>query len=400
MRVFMVESSAKGGLIHYAYHLCRALQREGVDTTLITSTAYELRDMPHEFEVVELLRLWDPRSRPGGNPLWRKVRRGWRGVRYILEWVRLTRYLLRTRPDVVLFSEMRFAFERRFVKYLRSRGLVLADIVHDVEVYDTRRSSDSILVESEAHLKSYNDLYAQFAALFVHDRSNYDRFLELYDVPASKVHEIPLATNDIVLEVEQAHTPESLRAELNIPPERPVVLFFGTLSKYKGVEDLIRAFPQIHTVTRAHLVIAGFPAKDVDTQALHALAREGGAEEHVSWYLDYVPNEWVATLMAISDVVVLPYRAITQSAVLQIAYACGRPVVATRVGGLPDVVEEGRSGMLAPPQDPDGLAQAINAVLRDPERAREMGEYAQHLSQTRYSWRVVAQRLRTAFEPL
>jgi glycosyltransferase involved in cell wall biosynthesis len=113
-----------------------------------------------------------------------------------------------------------------------------------------------------------------------------------------------------------------------IAPGQRVVLFFGTITKYKGLEDLIRAFPAVHEATGARLVVAGFPAKDVDANALKALAAELGIAEHVAWFLDYVPIEWVATLMAISAVVVLPYRAITQSAVLHIAYACGRPVVA------------------------------------------------------------------------
>jgi glycosyltransferase involved in cell wall biosynthesis len=397
MRVCVVEASGKGGLIHYAYHLCRALQRAGVETTLITSTAYELRDLDHDFEVVELLRLWNPRSRPGGNPILRRVRRAWRGAVYVREWWRLTRYLRRARPDVTLFGEMRFAFESRFLALLRRSGLALADVVHDVQAYDTRRGSESIVRESEEHLAHYNRLYGLFSALFVHDRSNYDLFLKLYDVPAGRVHEIPLATNELVLEVAQTVTSDELRAKLGIAPGQRVVLFFGTLTKYKGVEDLIQAFPAVHQATGARLVIAGFPAKDVDPDALKALAQEAGCADQIAWFLDYVPNEWVATLMAISDVVVLPYRAITQSAVLQIAYACGRPVVVTQVGGLPDVVEEGKSGRLAPAQNPPALGEAIVSVLNDPAG---MGDYARHLAQTRYSWQVVAERMKAVFEQL
>jgi len=101
--------------------------------------------------------------------------------------------------------------------------------------------------------------------------------------------------------------------------------------------------------------------------------------------------------MGISDVVVLPYRAITQSAVLQIAYACGKPVVATRVGGLPDVVEEGRSGLLAEAGNPPSLAQTIIELLSAPEKIEAMGAYARTLAEQKYSWRKLAEELRAVF---
>ncbi|GAB4575746.1 MAG: hypothetical protein Kow0077_28770 [Anaerolineae bacterium] len=396
MRVYVVEASAKGGLIHYAFHLCRAMQRIGVEMTLVTSTSYELRALEHNFRVVELLRLWDPRGKKSANFLWRKVRRGWRGVQYVSEWVRLIRFLTRERPDVVLFGEMRFSFEVYFLKLLRRSGLVLADIVHDVEPYDTSRGSEQI-VASREQIATFEQIYAQFDYLFVHDASNYQRFLALYNIPSQRVHTIFLPTSELMLEVAQSHTPESLRRELGVVPNRPVILFFGTITKYKGLEDLIRAFPKIYEATGAQLIVAGFPAKDVDAGELQALARALQIDSQIAWYLDYVPNEWVATLMAISDLVVLPYRAITQSGILQIAYACGKPVVATRVGGLPDIVEDGKSGLLAAPGDPESLANTVIEALRSPEQLEAMGAYARTLAESKYSWDVLARKLHEIF---
>lgn len=398
MRVYVVEASGKGGLIHYSYHLSRGLQRCGVETTLVTSTAYELRDLEHPFRVVEFLRLWDPRASKSGNPLWHKARRGLRGLQYIYQWYRLVNFLKREKPDVVLFGEMRFAFETYFLQMLRRSGIKLADIVHDVQAYDTRKGSDKILHQSEKHLAQYNKMYAQFNYLFVHDRSNRELFLKLYDIPAERVFEIPMATNELVLEVKPTYTPEGLRDHLGIPDDRPIVLFFGTITKYKGLVDLIRAFPAIHQATNAQLLIAGFPGKDVDVPELKGIVQSLDMNDYTTWFLDYVPNEWVAPMMEISDVVILPYRAITQSAVIQIAYACGKPVVATRVGGLPDIVEEGKSGLLADPQNPDSLAQAIITALDDKDKLREMGKYARHLAESRYSWMVVGDIIKKAFE--
>jgi len=400
MRVYVCEASGKGGMIHYDYHLCRGMQRVGIDTTLVTSTAYELADLPHEFRVVKLLNLWDPRASKGGNPLWRRIRRGARGIQYIAEWFRLVFYLRRERPDVVLFGEIRFPFELYFLRMLHAMGLKLADIVHDVRPFDTRQGSESVLNESEEYLQQYNRIYSVFDALFVHDRSNLELFQNTYTVPIQRVHEIQLGNNELVLETPQTRAPEELRQDLGIAPNRPVVLFFGTITKYKGVEDLILAFPKVYEATGAQLVIAGFPAKDVNADELKALSQEKGIADQIVWWLDYVPNDKVASLMALSDIVILPYRAITQSAVLQVAFSCSKPVVATRTGGLPDVVEEGKSGLLAAPADPPALADAIIRAIQDPAHLLEMGRYAKTVSETRYGWKSIAQTMKAVFEKL
>ncbi len=401
MRVFVVEGSGKGGMIQYDYHLCRALQRAGIDTTLVTSTVYELDNLSHEFRVVKLLRLWDPRGGKPRNPIVRKLRRGIRGLQFTLQWLRLLRYLRKEHPDVVLFGKVHFAFEYYFLRMLRASGLKLADVVHDVQSYDTRPGSTAIVQDSRQQIARYNRIYRLFDALFVHDRSNYDLFLRTYDsVPAECVHVIPMATNELFLEVKPDRTCEGLQRELDVKPDQPVVLFFGTVSRYKGVETLIEAFPAVHQATGAQLVIAGFPAKEVDPQALKARAAELGVADHISWFLDYVPNERVAPLMELGHVAIFPYHAISQSGAIQVAYACGKPVVATRVGGLPDVVEDGKSGLLVPPKDPAALGEAIVKILSDPIGAAKMGQHGKMLAETHYSWRVVAETMKAVYETL
>lgn len=396
LRIFVIEPLGQGGLIHYSFHMCRALQRAGAQVTLVTSTEYELDHLKHEFRLEKRMRLWNARQRSGAGKLERLIRRGLRGVRYIVEWLRLLNYLRQQKPDVILFGEIRFGFELYFLRWLKGRGFRLADVVHDVRMYDTSRGSDTILKEDAAHLARYNEIYNQFDALFVHDRINYDLFLELYDVPAERVTEIPHGTNEIMLEMQPSHSAAQLRELYQLQPDEQVVTFFGTLTKYKGIEDLVRAYPAIQRETGARLVIAGFPAKDVDPEELRAIARADGMEDKIVWFLDYVPNEQVVPLMQISDVIAMPYRAITSSGVLQIAGACGKPVVATHVGGLPDVIEDGKSGLLVEPESPAQLAAAINRILRDASLRASMGARARELAETRYSWRYVADRVLSA----
>jgi glycosyltransferase involved in cell wall biosynthesis len=400
LRIYVVEASAKGGLIHYSYHLCRALQRKGAMVTLVTSTAYELDGLEHNFQVEKLLKLWDPRQGRDGNPLWRKIRRGLRGIQYVKEWLKLVWYLRREKPDVVLFGEIRFAFELYFLRMLRMFGLNLADIVHDVQSYDTSRDANTVIQESASHRANYNRIYDTFDVLFVHDKINRNLFLDIYDIPANRVFEIAHGSNEIMLEMTPSHTPDQLREMLEVEPGQKTVLFFGTITKYKGVEDLLQAFPAVRKATGARLIIAGFPAKDIDPKKLMALAEELSVADDIAWYLDYVPNKQVVPIMMMSDVVAFPYRAITQSGVVQIAYACGKAVVATQVGGLGDVIENGQSGLLVEPESPDALAEAIISLLNDSELAQKMGQRAHELSQTKYSWLNVADQILAVFEDM
>ena len=82
------------------------------------------------------------------------------------------------------------------------------------------------------------------------------------------------------------------------------------------------------------------------------------------------------------------------------ANCCGTPVIGSRTGGIPDAIEEGRSGLLVPPRDPRALAQAIGRLLGDPEAARAMGRYGQERARTQFAWGQVARRVDAAFEEL
>ncbi len=149
----------------------------------------------------------------------------------------------------------------------------------------------------------------------------------------------------------------SARETLGIAPDRRVLLFFGLIRAYKGLDVLLRAMPGIVRRCGAMLLVAGECYDDPDLY--HDLVRENGLGPDVRLEMRYVANEEVPTLMAASDAVVLPYRHATQSGVAQVAYACGRPVITTAVGGIPEVVWDGETGLLVPPDDPAALADAV-----------------------------------------
>ncbi len=151
------------------------------------------------------------------------------------------------------------------------------------------------------------------------------------------------------------------RRRLGVEEDEVVFLFFGHVRAYKGVDVLVDALSRLEPAgPRWRAIIAG--EWYVDRSSVdEALARAGlGARVHVDDR--FVPLAEVGDYFAVATAVVLPYRSGTQSAVVPLAYAYGRPVVTTRVGGLPEAVLEGETGLIVPPDDAASLASALESI--------------------------------------
>ncbi len=403
INLFVIEPMGTGGMIHYAYQLCTALANEpDMRVTLVTTVDYELSAFPHNFNVEKQLNLWqmfDPQSmktppKSKMAKLRRKffwtLRRGFRALQLIVSWWQLTNFLLAKKPDIIQFGKINFPFEAIFLARLRRHGLTLTQICHEFELRE-----QSGVVSSIAN-RMYAGVYHNFSILFFHAENNRHRFLELFDVPAKQLHIIPHGNEALFpTTAEQgAVSVSELRQRYGLTDKTPVVLFFGILVPSKGVPDLLEAFALLkNQQPDTKLLIAGFPSKYISLTEYRAIATHLGVADDVIFDGRYIPFEEVAGLMALATVVVYPYHNSTQSGSIQVAYAFGKPVIATRVGGLPDVVEEGRSGLLVSPQSPQALANAIDKIIRNPNMAAEMGNYARQLSETRYSWQPIAAKI-------
>jgi glycosyltransferase involved in cell wall biosynthesis len=149
------------------------------------------------------------------------------------------------------------------------------------------------------------------------------------------------------------HTRESARASLGL--EGDVVLFFGYVRAYKGLDTLLSAWPAVRARRPATLVVAGEFYED--EAPYRKLAEAAG--DSVRLLSRYIPDAEVEALFKAADVVVLPYRSATQSGVTHVAYALGLPVITTDVGGLAETVIPGDTGLVVPPENPPALAEAI-----------------------------------------
>lgn len=406
MKIVVVEPAGKGGLLHYAFQLCRAMQELGADVTLITHEGHELESLPHRFHIEPSFRLWDPKpagTSPGGRfaAIGRKLRRVARGFVHYREWWRFTRAVRRLDPDVVQLSDIRFPLDLLPLLRLRKRARVLADICHNVRPFAGGGSARGSFDRSRWSEWFYRRIYRQFDFVFVHFERNRIEFLSTFDLDPRRVEPIVHGNETIFDELADPDLdPLRLRERHGIGPDEPVVLFFGTLSRYKGIDVLLESFPAIREASGARLVLAGYPLAGFDLDAHQKRARALGMDDAVTWIPHYVPNEEVKAWMQLAGVLVLPYRAIYQSGALQTALTFGVPIVASSVGGMEDVLAHEKTGLLVRPEDPDALAQAVTRLLEDRQLARSLGDAARADAMERFSWTAVARIILDRYEDL
>ena len=204
----------------------------------------------------------------------------------------------------------------------------------------------------------------------------------------------PLGSRTVVIpsgvEPERFRVPPSTLFD-DVP--RPVVLYLGRLARQKDVPTLVRAFGRLRTPASLVVIGDGPDHTGVDT-AVANLPVDVRNRVH---RLGFRPHTEVPGLLAAADLIVLPSIYEEMGSILAEALQAGRPVVATRVGGIPSVVQDGRTGLLVPPSDPAAMAAAIDRLLGDPALLAEMGEQSL-VAAADYDWTTLGKSVRDVYD--
>jgi D-inositol-3-phosphate glycosyltransferase len=364
---------------HYVENLCSALALLNVDVELICSPPlFEQVGNSHSFLTQELFFRSVGGTRRKFYQRHARLRQGLRALNYPLGLWRTWQVLKARSPGVVHVQwALLPGLDAVLLRKLRSRGWRVVYTAHD-------------LISDLAHpgrRRQWRQICRQTDAIVVHTSHLADVLRNHGREVFPKVHTIPEGTSTFPLsaDVDRARA----RQTLGLDSSGPLLLFFGMIKPYKGLQYLLRAWPRVLLeFPQAKLLIAGEPI--VPFSPFDHLIDSLNIRHSVVLKLGYVPRSEAQYFFCAADAVVLPYVQISTSGLVPLAYRYARPVIATSIGGLPEIVREGQTGFLVPPCSEQALAEAICRGLRDPSMLAAMGARGREWFETEHSWSAVA----------
>ncbi len=383
MRILEIETFGRGGLIHYAYNLSSALAERGHDITLVTAAAYELegRSLPANVRLVKAIARFSHRI--GGRwPAF--ASRLARRIEAIFDAGAVALLARRLRPDIV-HLHCTNPISWLYIMFLRLVRAPLVATAHVVTPHERIPLQNAI----------YRRIHRMSPLIVAHSAFDRQRLLDEFGVDLEAVIVIPHGDYGFFEGKDTATDPETARRSLGLEAQDEVALFFGYIREYKGLDVLLDAWSAVVKARpKARLVIAGDPVRlNPERRAeLEAWATRLGAVHR----FDYIPFSDVSRYFGAADVLVMPYRHISQSGVLYLALSLGVAVVATRVGALPEVLQDGASGLLVPPESPAALSEALVRVLGDSELRDRLAQGGRQVAKD-HSWAAIAERTESAF---
>ncbi len=364
MRVHVVDPSAYTP--PYDHALCAALGARGADVELVTSR-FAYGDVPAAsgYRRAELFYRAAGRVRGEGAAA-QRARRALKLAEHVPNMLRYRR--IAEAADVVHFQWLSV---QQLDARLLPRGRPLVLTAHDVlprEAGALRR-------------RAQRALYDRFDAIVAHSQHSSSRLTDELGIAADRVHVIPHGAF--------AHLAEQPVSAPAFQTDKRVVLFFGLLRPYKGLDVLLDAWRGIEG---AELWIVGMPR--IDVAALRARA-----PANVRFVARFVGDDELPAYFRRADLVVLPYREIEQSGVLFTALAFGKPLLVSDVGGFSEIAERGAAHAVAP-GDPAALHDALAGLLANPAALAALGERALAAAHGEYGWDAIAARTLALYERL
>jgi glycosyltransferase involved in cell wall biosynthesis len=224
-------------------------------------------------------------------------------------------------------------------------------------------------------------LYDRFDAIVVHSEHGRGRLIEELGVAPARVH--------VIAHGAFTHLAQAPASSPPFQTEAPVVLFFGLLRPYKGIDVLLEAW---RGIDHAELWIAGMPRMDIS-------ALRASSPPNVRFVPRFITDSELPAYFRRADLVVLPYREIDQSGVLFTALAFGKPLLLSDAGGFPEVAASGAARIVRA-GDAGALHDALVELLGDPAALAALAARSHAAAASEYGWPQIARRTLALYESL
>lgn len=366
MKIIMVDASIGND---YTVLLCNSLAETGNDVTLVAPENKNI-EIPFNFKVLK----WSPSKAKGRNRLVK-------GFTYLNYFSKLYRLIKRTANPVVHYQFFRRRDEIIFFLFLRLTGTRLYYTAHNVLPHDHRKID----------YRLQKMVYKASKGIVAHSDFIRRKIITDFNISPDKIAVIPHGNFDIYLPEKPVSRTEA-REKLKIKQDEKVILFFGGIREYKGLDILLDAFKLIKDEDNYKLVIAGAPQSKALADSYQKKISSITTNGRINSRFDFIPADEVASYFISSDVLILPYKHIYHSGVVHLAYSFGKPIIATRVGDFDESIEHGKSGLLLDENTSEDLAKKIREYFKSKNNMDQMGKYAKELSDSKYSWINVAEK--------
>ena len=273
-----------------------------------------------------------------------------------------------------------------FLKKLKKYGVKLVVSVHDILPFN----------EKKYDLFFHRKIYGLCNQIIVQAETNVKRFDVLFPEDSNKVTYIP---HGHFLDFADKHGIEESRKHLNIPRDKTVLLFFGQIKTVKGVGVLLEAFGRLSQKRDdLYLVIAGSVWKDDFKPYEEIINHYKLTGDQLKTDIRFIPDDEVGFYYSSCDIAVLPYLDVYQSGVIQLAYAYGKPAIATSIAPFMEIVEDGITGFLCKPGDAQNLAKTIELAVEKKEKFVMFGENGRQKINEKYSWQNIGKKITELYQ--
>ncbi|HZW39040.1 MAG TPA: glycosyltransferase [Ignavibacteriaceae bacterium] len=262
-------------------------------------------------------------------------------------WIKVANDIIEENPDLVVFDwwhpffgPVHFGISSLIKKKLGNKIFFITENVvsHEANIVD--RTLTKLGLANSSGFLTLSEKVESEVKEFAKNKPIYLSELPIYDCYISESNK------------------EFNKEKFGFSPDNKVVLFFGYIRKYKGLDLLIKAMPMLlEKYPEMRLLVVGESYDNPVTY--NSIIKELKLDDKVVFINKFVPNEDVEEYYAVSDLVVLPYRSATQSGILNVAYGFLKPVVVTNVGGLTEFVDEGKTGVIVEPESSEKIAEGI-----------------------------------------
>lgn len=364
----------------YAFGLSMALSSKGVCIDVIGSDQVDSSEM-HSAPNISFLNLH-------GGPQSNAIKRV---LHLLIFYGRLICYALLAKPQIfhILWNNKLGYFDRTLLMlYYKLLGKKIVLTAHNVNAAK-RDARDSLLNRFTLRAQ-----YRLANHIFVHTEKMRNELLLEFGVSKRAVSVIPFGINNSVPVTDL--TPLEAKRQLGIATARKVILFFGAIRPYKGLEYLVRAFGELACKHADYLLIVAGERKKGSEEYLDGIlqyiARQRW-QNQVTQKIEFIPDEETELYFKAADVLVLPYVQVFQSGVLFLAYSFGLPVIASNVGSFRDEIVDGKTGFVCRPRDSRHMATVIEEYFESDlyGNLEEHRPAIQRAASAKNSWDIVAE---------